>query len=186
MLEHAAFEARQFVIRIEAPRCAAHAKPGSFAHITCDPNDPDAPAAVAHARRRRAPAGSISSTRSRAPALRPRAAARRARRCRCSGPSAAASRRMPRAPARAPDRRRRRHPADGVPRRAPARAHGCGLAAARPHGLGDPVPVPQPRSRTLVDGIADSHLPACRCSRIGASPAAWRVAPALPAASTGS
>jgi dihydroorotate dehydrogenase electron transfer subunit len=40
VLEQAAFEARQFVIRIEAPRCAAHASPGSFAHITCDPKIP--------------------------------------------------------------------------------------------------------------------------------------------------
>jgi dihydroorotate dehydrogenase electron transfer subunit len=40
VLEQAAFEARQFVIRIEAPRCAAHATPGSFAHVTCDPKIP--------------------------------------------------------------------------------------------------------------------------------------------------
>ncbi len=31
---------RQFVIRIEAPQCAAHATPGSFAHVTCDPKIP--------------------------------------------------------------------------------------------------------------------------------------------------
>jgi dihydroorotate dehydrogenase electron transfer subunit len=29
-------EARQFVLRLAAPRCAAHAEPGSFAHVTCD------------------------------------------------------------------------------------------------------------------------------------------------------
>lgn len=35
VLEQAAFDAGQFVIRIEAPKCAAHATPGSFAHLTC-------------------------------------------------------------------------------------------------------------------------------------------------------
>lgn len=35
VLQQAAFEAGQFVIRIAAPKCAAHASPGSFAHITC-------------------------------------------------------------------------------------------------------------------------------------------------------
>jgi dihydroorotate dehydrogenase electron transfer subunit len=31
-----AHDARQFVLRVAAPRCAAHAQPGSFVHITCD------------------------------------------------------------------------------------------------------------------------------------------------------
>jgi dihydroorotate dehydrogenase electron transfer subunit len=35
VLQQSAFDAGQFVIRIEAPRCAAHATPGSFAHVTC-------------------------------------------------------------------------------------------------------------------------------------------------------
>jgi dihydroorotate dehydrogenase electron transfer subunit len=35
VLQQAAFDAAQFVIRIEAPKCAAHATPGSFAHVTC-------------------------------------------------------------------------------------------------------------------------------------------------------
>jgi len=35
ILAQTAFDARQFIIRIEAPRCAAHATPGSFAHLTC-------------------------------------------------------------------------------------------------------------------------------------------------------
>jgi dihydroorotate dehydrogenase electron transfer subunit len=35
VLEHTAFDAGQFVIRIEAPKCASHATPGSFAHLTC-------------------------------------------------------------------------------------------------------------------------------------------------------
>lgn len=30
----------QFILRVEAPRCAAHAEPGSFAHIQCDPSLP--------------------------------------------------------------------------------------------------------------------------------------------------
>jgi dihydroorotate dehydrogenase electron transfer subunit len=40
VLEQAAFDAGQFVIRLAAPRCAAHATPGSFAHLTCDPKIP--------------------------------------------------------------------------------------------------------------------------------------------------
>lgn len=35
VLAQSAFDAGQFVIRIEAPKCAAHATPGSFAHVTC-------------------------------------------------------------------------------------------------------------------------------------------------------
>jgi dihydroorotate dehydrogenase electron transfer subunit len=35
-----AFEAQQFVLRLAAPRCAARAEPGSFAHLTCDPSIP--------------------------------------------------------------------------------------------------------------------------------------------------
>ncbi len=31
---------RQFVIRLRAPKCAAAATPGSFAHLTCDPQIP--------------------------------------------------------------------------------------------------------------------------------------------------
>jgi dihydroorotate dehydrogenase electron transfer subunit len=31
-----AYDAEQFVIRLAAPKCAAHAAPGSFAHLTCD------------------------------------------------------------------------------------------------------------------------------------------------------
>jgi len=40
LLKHTAFDGNQYVIRIEAPKCAAHAQPGSFAHITCDPAMP--------------------------------------------------------------------------------------------------------------------------------------------------
>ena len=36
VLEHRAFDGEQYVIRVEAPKCAAAAEPGSFAHLTCD------------------------------------------------------------------------------------------------------------------------------------------------------
>ena len=36
VLDQTGFDGDQFVIRIEAPKCAAHARPGSFAHVTCD------------------------------------------------------------------------------------------------------------------------------------------------------
>lgn len=36
VLRHTQFEDNQYVIRVQAPQCAAHAQPGSFAHITCD------------------------------------------------------------------------------------------------------------------------------------------------------
>jgi dihydroorotate dehydrogenase electron transfer subunit len=34
------YPGRQFVIRVHAPKCAAAAVPGSFAHLTCDPERP--------------------------------------------------------------------------------------------------------------------------------------------------
>jgi dihydroorotate dehydrogenase electron transfer subunit len=37
LLSQQEFPGRQFVIRLHAPRCAAAATPGSFAHLTCDP-----------------------------------------------------------------------------------------------------------------------------------------------------
>ncbi|HEY0766691.1 MAG TPA: dihydroorotate dehydrogenase electron transfer subunit [Steroidobacteraceae bacterium] len=36
VISQLAYEAQQFVLRVAAPRCAAHAQPGSFAHLTCD------------------------------------------------------------------------------------------------------------------------------------------------------
>ena len=33
---HQEFPGRQYVIRLHAPRCAAAAVPGSFAHLSCD------------------------------------------------------------------------------------------------------------------------------------------------------
>jgi dihydroorotate dehydrogenase electron transfer subunit len=40
VLSQLAFDAEQYVLRIEAPKCAAHARPGSFAHLTCDASIP--------------------------------------------------------------------------------------------------------------------------------------------------
>jgi len=40
VLSQLAGDARQYVLRVAAPRCAAHAEPGSFVHITCDDSIP--------------------------------------------------------------------------------------------------------------------------------------------------
>jgi dihydroorotate dehydrogenase electron transfer subunit len=40
VLSQLAFDAEQYVLRVEAPKCAAHARPGSFAHLTCDASIP--------------------------------------------------------------------------------------------------------------------------------------------------
>lgn len=37
ILRHESFPGEQYVLRLQAPRCAAHALPGSFAHVQCDP-----------------------------------------------------------------------------------------------------------------------------------------------------
>jgi dihydroorotate dehydrogenase electron transfer subunit len=34
------YDAEQYVLRLAAPKCAAHAAPGSFVHLTCDPTIP--------------------------------------------------------------------------------------------------------------------------------------------------
>lgn len=36
VLRQSAYEGEQFVLRLEAPACAAHAQPGQFVHLTCD------------------------------------------------------------------------------------------------------------------------------------------------------
>ena len=36
VISQLAYDAGQFVLRVAAPKCAAHAEPGSFAHLTCD------------------------------------------------------------------------------------------------------------------------------------------------------
>ncbi len=40
ILSQQAYPAEQYVMRVRAPRCAANAKPGSFAHLQCDPRLP--------------------------------------------------------------------------------------------------------------------------------------------------
>jgi dihydroorotate dehydrogenase electron transfer subunit len=40
VLSQLAYDAEQFVLRLAAPKCAAHAQPGTFAHLTCDPTIP--------------------------------------------------------------------------------------------------------------------------------------------------
>jgi dihydroorotate dehydrogenase electron transfer subunit len=40
IVEQRSYPAEQFVLRIRAPRCAATARPGTFAHITCGPGLP--------------------------------------------------------------------------------------------------------------------------------------------------
>ncbi len=40
ILSHQAHEGEQFSLRLLAPQCAAKAQPGSFVHITCDPQLP--------------------------------------------------------------------------------------------------------------------------------------------------
>ncbi len=40
VLQQTAYDGHQYVLRLEAPRCARHAQPGSFVHLTCDPSIP--------------------------------------------------------------------------------------------------------------------------------------------------
>jgi dihydroorotate dehydrogenase electron transfer subunit len=40
VLQHTSYDAGQYVLRIESPKCAAHAEPGSFVHLTCDAGIP--------------------------------------------------------------------------------------------------------------------------------------------------
>lgn len=40
VLDQTAWEGGQYIVRIEAPRCAARAQPGSFAHLSCDDDIP--------------------------------------------------------------------------------------------------------------------------------------------------
>ena len=40
VLSQLAYDAEQFVLRLAAPRCAAAAQPGTFAHLTCDASIP--------------------------------------------------------------------------------------------------------------------------------------------------
>jgi dihydroorotate dehydrogenase electron transfer subunit len=40
ILAQDSYPGNQHVLRVQAPRCAAHARPGSFAHLQCDPGLP--------------------------------------------------------------------------------------------------------------------------------------------------
>ena len=40
VLAHEAFDGGQWVLRLQAPRCAARARPGSFVHLRCDDDIP--------------------------------------------------------------------------------------------------------------------------------------------------
>ena len=40
VLSHDEHDGDQYILRVRAPRCAAHAEPGSFAHLQCDPQLP--------------------------------------------------------------------------------------------------------------------------------------------------
>jgi dihydroorotate dehydrogenase electron transfer subunit len=40
VLQQTPYDGDQFVLRVQAPKCAARAEPGSFAHLTCDPSIP--------------------------------------------------------------------------------------------------------------------------------------------------
>ncbi len=40
ILMHDAWPGKQYVLRVHAPKCAAHATPGSFAHVQCGPGLP--------------------------------------------------------------------------------------------------------------------------------------------------
>jgi dihydroorotate dehydrogenase electron transfer subunit len=40
VLQQTAYDGDQFVLRLQAPKCAARAEPGSFVHLTCDPSIP--------------------------------------------------------------------------------------------------------------------------------------------------
>ncbi len=37
VIQHTAYDGNQYVLRIESPKCAAQAQPGSFVHLACDP-----------------------------------------------------------------------------------------------------------------------------------------------------
>lgn len=40
VLQQTAYDGNQYVLRMEAPKCATHAQPGSFVHVACDPAIP--------------------------------------------------------------------------------------------------------------------------------------------------
>ncbi|MGH8304780.1 MAG: FAD-binding oxidoreductase, partial [Steroidobacteraceae bacterium] len=40
VISQLAYDAEQFVLRVSAPKCAAHAQPGAFVHLACDATIP--------------------------------------------------------------------------------------------------------------------------------------------------
>src|SRR5215469_13116754 len=40
VLQHTAYDGNQYILRLQSPKCAAHALPGSFVHLACDPAIP--------------------------------------------------------------------------------------------------------------------------------------------------
>ncbi len=40
VLQQTAYDGNQYILRLESPKCAAHAAPGSFVHVACDPAIP--------------------------------------------------------------------------------------------------------------------------------------------------
>jgi dihydroorotate dehydrogenase electron transfer subunit len=40
VLQQTAYDGSQYVLRVQSPRCAAHAEPGSFVHVACDASIP--------------------------------------------------------------------------------------------------------------------------------------------------
>ncbi len=138
-----AYDAEQFVLRLAAPKCAAHAQPGSFVHLTCDAAIPmRRPLSIMRAAPR---AGWIEILyKVVGPGLHALAARKAGDEMSCLGPIGKPFTAASRAAAAAAARRRRRHPAHGVPRRAAARAQRDALEAAGAHGLGGAVSVSQP------------------------------------------
>ena len=111
------FPGRQFVIRLRAPKCAARRHARQLRAPDLRSADPDAPAAVDHARR---PGGGLDRDALQDPRARASRHCRRSpsgSRDRVHGPDRPGLHAVARAAAHAAGRRRRRHPADGVPRR---------------------------------------------------------------------
>jgi len=40
LIQHLEHPSKQFVMRLHAPECARHARPGSFVHVQCDKGNP--------------------------------------------------------------------------------------------------------------------------------------------------
>ena len=149
----------QFVLRISAPKCAARAEPGSFVHLTCDPDVPmRRPLSI---QRVNATEGWIEILyKIVGPGLRALSRRHAGDVISVLGPIGQPFRPDPEAPARLVSRRRRGHPAHGVPRRMDVRAEG---GPWKPLVLmGSEIPFPfKPRPSTiLVPGIPAGSIAA--------------------------